>query len=566
MAAAVALNPQDVVALIQGGNNLKAPISLFDARYQPDAKNVKTFGAVGDGVVFDDAACQAAINAAGVNGNVLFPSGSTFLLSGVLTLLQGQTIYGYGATIKRCNVVATTTTTNITTGGTPPPIVVADASNLRVGMDLAFYTGDSSSNNFDTQTHRILTIVGNTITVGTSFTTGFAAGCNIISAFGLLFSNAPGVKVFGLSFEGNRANNANNAKWYWQREIWLGGNYCAVENCYLNNCVSEGMIIGGDGTRAERNIVTNAGGNGIHFAGCKGARACHNFVQNVNLTANTQHADGCIIFSTTTGDSIIIGNYCENGIAGISSIDSDDNSSVIIQGNIIKSCTTYAIEGVLPATNKAGRVVISGNLIYNSVVVALNFTQAFDATLGPYNWIIEGNYLEATTLVIKNGFECTVVSNQIKLVGDTTSIGITLSDCQQVTASGNNVREGANGIYVTGVNTAGVKVFGNTFRNQNQRAVNMDAHTGRAVSVEHNTIIVEAAYTAAAGWLGIVAPNNTIVNGNVMDVQMPSANTGTGISCPNGGVGINGAIVMNNIGHNTEFAEFVKKTTSIVGS
>jgi hypothetical protein len=57
--------------------------------------NVRDFGAKGDGVTDDTAACQAAINAAGAGGTVLFPTG-TYLLSATLNALTGQQILGEG--------------------------------------------------------------------------------------------------------------------------------------------------------------------------------------------------------------------------------------------------------------------------------------------------------------------------------------------------------------------------------------------------------------------------------------------------------------------------------------
>jgi hypothetical protein len=60
-----------------------------------EAKNVKDYGAVGDGVADDTAEIQAAINAAGTNGHVYIPAG-TFMLSDSLTVFDRRRITGDG--------------------------------------------------------------------------------------------------------------------------------------------------------------------------------------------------------------------------------------------------------------------------------------------------------------------------------------------------------------------------------------------------------------------------------------------------------------------------------------
>lgn len=60
-----------------------------------DFKNVKDFGAIGDGVADDTASIQAAITAAGIGGTVIIPAG-TYLLSSKLVGSVNQQILGAG--------------------------------------------------------------------------------------------------------------------------------------------------------------------------------------------------------------------------------------------------------------------------------------------------------------------------------------------------------------------------------------------------------------------------------------------------------------------------------------
>ena len=57
--------------------------------------NVRAYGAIGNGVTDDTAACQAAITAAGAGGTVFFPTGA-YLLSATLNALTGQQLLGEG--------------------------------------------------------------------------------------------------------------------------------------------------------------------------------------------------------------------------------------------------------------------------------------------------------------------------------------------------------------------------------------------------------------------------------------------------------------------------------------
>ncbi len=498
------------------------------------------FGAVGSGVVDDTLALRAAITAAGVGGRVRLKPGKTYLLSGRLSLLAGQTLEGYGAAIKRCNQISSATTTGIAIG--PAPVIqVASGALFAVGQDVTVYSGAT----YDPRPHRIAAIAGNNLTVESAFTVAFPSGGTVITCAPLLTSAANNVRVLGLEINGNRANNTGFAKWETHAGIYISGRGVIIRDCYIHDEVAEGIELGGDGCIADNNFIMDCGGNGVHFTGCAGGKARGNYVKNVNiLGASPGHADGGIIFSNVTGDSIITGNYVDTAISGIASIDSVDNSSVVISGNVIKNCTTTAIEGIFPSTQTGGKVSITGNLIYDSQRIDLNYTPGFSASYGPMQWVISGNYLENTIISIGKAFGVSVTGNILSAVANTTTAMISVADSQTVTVANNQITGGMNGIYSSGVNLVGLKISGNTFTNQYQRAVNMTGTADLASSIEGNTIIVYAAYTTS-GYYGITAPNNCAVLNNIMNIQVTAGNSA--ITCPNGGSGINGALVQGNI-------------------
>lgn len=511
----------------------------------PLGTSVDNYGAIGDGTTDDTLAIRSAITAAGAGGALRFTPGKTYLLSGQLVPLTGQVWIGYGAKLKRRNQITTTTTGAIATGTGSTNIAVSSSASFAVGMHVVVW---QSASVYDNSTHIITAIPDAThITVGTAFTTALTSSSTVMTGCELIQCSAAGFRIMGIEIDDNRANNTSIAKWYFHTAITAAGDYNVIEDCYLHDCVSEAIELGGIGSVARNNIIVNCGGNGIHFSGTTGGQAVNNYVKNVTILGSaTDHADGAIIFSNSTGDSIITGNFCDTGLCGVGSIDSDDNSSVVIANNVIKNMTVNAIEGVFPAPEQGGKVTITGNLIYDSIKVDIAFTGSWATTTGPYDWIFSGNYLENTRLVYQKGFGGLISNNVFKGTANTTNVGIAVEECQQVSVVNNQITGFSNGIYVAGSNTAGVKIAGNTLLNSYNRGINFSATgTGRANSIEANTIIVESGYTTSGSYFGVVAPNNCWVMNNIMDIQATS--TGHGISCPNGAAGVNGAIVQGNV-------------------
>ena len=71
-----------------------------------EVKNVKDFGATGDGVTDDTVAIQAAITAAGSYDTVLFPGGSTYVISNLaVTSVSHLTLEMHGATLLQLAAV-----------------------------------------------------------------------------------------------------------------------------------------------------------------------------------------------------------------------------------------------------------------------------------------------------------------------------------------------------------------------------------------------------------------------------------------------------------------------------
>lgn len=501
------------------------------------------FFAKGDGVADDSIPLRNAIAAAGVKGTVELTRNKVYRITGPLVPLSGQTWIMHGATIKRCNAITDTTATNIGTGAGSTNITVTNGAQWKVGMSIAVYNGGT----YDPHNHTINAINGNVLTVGTAFTVGFASGGTVVSSFTMINAvSVPDLTILGGELDGNRANNTGLTKWDLHNEIYAGGcDRLLIEKTYVHDAQSEGIQYGGVGAKVTRCTVLNTNGNGIHFSGSSGGVASHNFVKNTNLAGATPgHVDGGIIFSDTTGDSFILNNYVENAVAGIGSIDTDDNSSVAIEGNILKNCTSYAIEGVFP-TVSGGKVTILGNHIYNCVQLRIQNTGSMSGGVGPYNWIVEGNIMEDTTIYVQRAFNITIKGNQLKSPANTSGTGIFLFDVKVATVSLNQVLGYGYGIYVDGSGGSLIEsnnIIGNTVKNQYIGGLWVADATSRNVTFQANEVQTDAAY-AGASYAGITLKNNTYAINNTMDLQSGLY----GILCPNGGASTNGAIVNGNI-------------------
>lgn len=522
--------------------------------------NVLRAGAVGDGVTDDTLALRAAIAAAGVNGTLVFPAGKTFLLSGHLTPLSGQTWIGYGATLKRCNQISATTSTNIAIGsGTLALTMTTDptVAGFRVGMDVAVFNGAT----YDTLNHPIVSIVGSVVTVSTAFATAFPTGGTVVTSLmqiespvhytGPQLPNCTRVTIAGFTFDGNRANNTLLTKWELHSEIDLYPycDDCVVRDCYLHDCQSEGICCGGAKFVVENNYLLDCNGNGIHFSGSTGGTARGNFVKNCNLLgAAPGHADGCIIFSNTIGDTFLLNNYCENGLSGFGSIDYDANSSVVITGNIVKTCT-LAIEGNIPNGVNCGRVVIANNLFYSSGPVSwVGSVGGF----GPYGLVISDNYFDATTLVVSRCLDVVVSGNVFRNpTAATPAVGvIDVTDARQVLIEGNALRGGWAGVYIqSSVGAAQLTVRGNQFSNQYAWGFGggSAAQVGTGCTVAGNAFWTDAGAGVSAGYIAISVTNGTFVLNNTLQLAAGAY----GISCPNGSGGVQGAIVVGNMVRST---------------
>lgn len=495
-----------------------------------------------NGIMADTLGLRSAIAAAGTNGIVRGKKGRTYTLYGSIAPLAGQTLEGFGSKIKRANAVTTTTTSGITSGSSAS-VTVADASGFRVGMDIAI----QSSATAGTGNRRIISIVGNTITVSAFFDATISSGATLTTSFACIENTGDlGAAVIrGWELDGNKSNNSGFTRWPNHKEIALYGTGCRVENNYVHDAVGEGIEIGANATAEEgpcwalNNWIEECNGNGIHTTSTYGAKLSGNFIRNTNLRPNGDigHDDGCISFSDYTGHTEVVGNHLEGGKCGVGSIDADWNGPVTIANNHIKDCTR-SIEGLLPA-QLAERVLITGNTIENSGLLEINETSG-DADFGARDWLIANNILIGSRINAVRARGLKIAGNIVRLDGDTTNNAIDLAHCRNCSVENNQTFGGYAGVFVQGSETDAVRLRSNDHVNAYSRAVGVDGDVPD-VDIFDPGIYVDAGFTTASDWYGIVAANGTTIRGG--NVKAANTSTGAVVLLPNGGTGVRGALV-----------------------
>lgn len=504
----------------------------------------------GDGVTDDTETIRASIEQVGENGALLFAPGRTYLISGQLQMLPGQTFFGYGATIKRRGQLTTTTTATITN---PQTVVqVADASAFRVGMNITFADAATPQANLvvgvtlSGVNSEITQINGNTLTLATSPNASFSSGALVYLSF-YDFVMAEGCSILGMAFDGNKAN------WPWGRwevvneiKAAAGADRALIENCHLYDAPAEGIQTLGAFTRIVNNNIERTNGNGVHFSGALNPVVSGNSITNCNLDTNVGHADGCVTWSNSIDDATVVNNYLANGIAGIGSIDSAGNSNVTVSGNIIRNCTSYGVRiaggaknltitdnriydcgaglngGLFVQNNTGSGIVIEGNTFENSSVQILgavdikfsdNYLNLSTLSLNTItNGQITDNFVYAAGITFNILTACAVDGNQVDLTGNTTTACIFSASGTGSTSSAlsrNTLIGGSYGVRISSNANDGLTISGNRCVANFVGAINIDStgtQTGATIRENH----VSPTTASASSWAGIRVQSNAM--------------------------------------------------------
>lgn len=390
------------VTLIAGG--LAAHLADTDNPHEVTAEqlsiavNVDDEGAVGDGSADDSTAISAACTTAGTKGVVMLTKNKTYLINKEFNWPNGVTVIGYGATLKRANEKKTTTTAIVLSGATSVP--VTDASVFSVGdyvilLDAGAANGGQAQGEACDRT-QISAIVGNTLTVG-AIANGIASypsGTVVVKMFNMMNwnSNNTDIKIYGLTFDGNRDNNSTHLGWSVGYTVYNIGRNGIIRDCKFINIPRENILTT-NYLEAINNYADGTNGSFCHLSSSDALKGFNKFIgnswRNICETDNAinGHNESCITFSSTSVKTIIANNSlytCGGMLFGIAG--SDDNESddqVICTGNYCEDITgiTKIYSNDPNNVNYPKGYTITGNYFKNFeflVIAADNASKIYD--------------------------------------------------------------------------------------------------------------------------------------------------------------------------------------------
>lgn len=482
-------------------------------------------GAVGNGTTDDSVAMLAAI---ATGKTIQLTKGQTYLVGRPLTLNEGQTFEGNGATLKRTAQRSTTTSTTVTLGVTNQ-ITVADATGFLVGEFIVL----EQSSIYTTNSRQITTIVGNVITIAGTFPTSFTGSTNVYTAGAVMTSHANGFsRVRNVRFDGNRSNWTFN-RWEILDELVPRGTHNVIENCRFENSPGEAVVCFGSYNRITGCYMKDLNGNGVHFSGGTHCVVDNCTIIGTNDDVNMGHQEGNITWSNLCDNNSVLNCHLEDGITGCGGMSELADSKVRIIGNSFKGHSSTCINMYgLTDTSASGDSVIMGNY-FSGVTSAIGLTQssvpaAYEGYLGRV--VISGNTFVGQTntcIAMTRCADVQVRGNTFDARGASNDI-VSVNECTRINIDG-NVMVGANrAVQITGTASYTV-VSNNTLLNQVSNAVYGSTTVGVG-NVARNNFIANEDATSANGYQAITCFANLHAIGN----RIVLTNNGGGLTLVRG--------------------------------
>lgn len=465
-----------------------------------DFVSVKDFGAVGDGLVNDTAAFQAALNAYGA---VFVPGGrATVYMITSIAIPNHTTLFGLGATIRQI-------------AGTNSSMIVAQDTATATGLTLDGLTIDHNGPN----------VLGNTVAILFNCCTRVLITNNVV-----LNARVHAIQLANIATDSRIENNLVDT-------FGTGGLGSGVvlfrgasRNAVVGNLIRNGaagtygVLIDDASTSSTDSVPSNdntISGNvistvafGVGVEGSLGNTVCNNVIDGIASGTGIDVSQG--FGNAQSCDTMIAGNIVRNVSGGGNGI-RVVGSNIIVENNLIATVTSTGRGIVLLTEAGAAQRNIT---IRNNTLRDQQATQAIRiAPTTVNNLVIEGNLIDSSA------------DNAI----DTTGGGSAWS------ISGNRILTAFKaGISVGAGTLSGLRIAGNTIRNVATSApATFDAITvnGAAITrvqIADNMIIDDQATRTTRNAVSVSAATHVEVRDNFTCGQVGVVLTGTASTADTG--------------------------------
>ena len=298
----------------------------------------------------------------------------------------------------------------------------------------------------------------------------------------ILFDVNDNCEIHNVKIDGNNSN-VTGGTWSGTVEIHIGGDNVIIDNVYIDNGC-EGIMVDGDDCIVEKCTILNCLGNGIHLGNCHRTAINNNYIKNTNLS-NLQdgfnNGGGCIYFCQIVHDTIIDGNYLENGYDGITGLDcmaaESDNTGIKITNNKIVNCRMLSVRGQAQTSVEdisAKDIIIIGNTFQNVSTSNDRFligNPQNPTILSEARLIIQSNIFKNVRLVLSS-LKSSLISNNY-FEQESTRFAIETSNLRHAVIQSNRIVTEGVSVYL-GLNTIESLVQSNEIETSEGASISID--------------------------------------------------------------------------------------------
>ena len=293
-------------------------LALLGAGFPSHAVNVDDFGALGDGSTWDHNAIQAAMDAAGVGGEVEFTPGKVYVQCKHLLPARGQTIRGNGATLKRCDAPAARLLEEAPAGAVV--LVVDDPGIFELGQSLTPVKGGGAFDDGESVVaHYLRSVTDHRLEISLPLKQAYPAGSLVTVKFDQIYiqNSSTDVTIENLVIDGNRDRNQIYLAWTDNKGI-RGYSGMTVRDSTFRYIPGNAITAFGTNILVDHNVFHDLDGPIVHLSGNEPVDGSvvlisRNDVRRTNTQAERmQHSEGVITISAENNSIRVVDNTVIN--------------------------------------------------------------------------------------------------------------------------------------------------------------------------------------------------------------------------------------------------------------